>query len=550
MSDDHALLIAIVGIYANAAAMTVVFWLWAGQRREHYLLFWSLFWLFGTLRWMIHLPAETVEWARLIEAGVFVPLMCLFILLGSYDLLPSKPLRRTVVVPAMGVVFFAAGIGGYLAHRPMEVSYALVGGMYLAAALCMWIAYRATRLSGHALAALTLVAWAGWFFFGLSWLGGGITRTIVGPLFNMPMAFALVVIVFQRRGRQLAENEALLQKVFDTAPTPLIIARPPHGEIERANAVAFDMLGVSQEEAVGHTTVEQGVIADPAERDAIYADLHSGRPVRNHALNMLRHGQLRNVSVNADRVALEGGDRFVFSFYDLTELTLKERALRDAGDEMRELYVQLANVEDEERRILHAELHDQVGANLSALRLELDVIAAMLAGHGDSRVQRHLANAREVASETIFAARDLMAELRPPGLDDFGLLAGLRIYAETQSVRLHMAISAAGDELLPRPSPMLEGAMFRIAQEAVINAARHGAASTVSIDVRVRDGMVVLAVADDGAGFDPDLPSRDPDHWGLKNMRERAHAIGGSLHIESAPGAGARIVASAPLEAP
>ncbi len=548
MHGDNSLLIAIVGIYANAAATVVAAWLWAQQKRDDYLLFWSLFWLVGTLRWIIHLPAETLEWVRMIEAGIIVPLMCVFIFLGSYELLPVRPVRRAYLVAGMGAIFCTAGIGGYLVQRPMEVSYALVGGMYLIASLCMARAYRGTGLSGHALAALTLFAWGAWFFCGLFWLGGGITRTIVGPLFNMPMAFSLVVIVFQRRGRQLAGNEALLQKIFDTAPTPLIVARPPHGEIERANALAFNMLGITQQAAVGHTTVEQGIIPDVAERAAIYALLESGQVVRNQTLTMLRHGQLRTVSINAERIVLEGGDRFIFSFFDLTELKLKEVALREAGEEMRELYVRLANVEDEERRMLHAELHDQVGANLSALRLELDVLAAMLAQHGDSRVQRHLVNAREVASETIAAARDLMAELRPPALDDFGLLAGLRIYAETQSLRLNMLIKVAGQEILPRPCQMLEDAMFRIAQEAVINAARHGAAGCVAIELGLREGLVVLTVTDDGAGFDPAAPNAGPDHWGLKNMRERARAVGGTLYIESAPGAGARVSASAPLE--
>ncbi len=542
-------LIATVGIYANAAATAVVFWLWSQQKRDRYLLYWGLFWSFGTIRWIMHLPAASLAWARMLEVGMLIPLMCLCLLLGSYELLPVKSIRRRYLVPAMGTIFFTAAIGSLLAQRPMEASYALVGSMYLFGALCMWRAYRATRLSGHVFAAVTLVAWALWFFGGLLWLGGGITRTIVGPLFNMPLAFALVVIVFQRRTRQLVENEALLQKIFDTAPTPIIIARPPDGRIERANALAFDMLGISSEAAVGHTTVERGMVPDIAGREAMYALLQAGRPVRNRELTMLRHGDLHTMSINADRIGLEAGERYIFSFYDLTELKRKENALLAVGEEMRTLYMRLAKVEDEERRFLHAELHDQVGANLSALRLELDVVAAMLAQYPDDKVQRHLVNAREVTTETIAAIRDLMAELRPPALDDFGLLAGLRIYAESQSVRLDMTISVGGNEISPRPSPMVEGAMFRIAQEAVINAARHGAARSMTIDLGMSQGLVVMTIIDDGSGFDPQVPKRGADHWGLKNMRERARAIGGTLHIDSAPGAGARITASAPLEA-
>jgi two-component system sensor histidine kinase UhpB len=151
-----------------------------------------------------------------------------------------------------------------------------------------------------------------------------------------------------------------------------------------------------------------------------------------------------------------------------------------------------------------------------------------------------------VAGDTITMTRDLMAELRPPALDDYGLVAALRTFAELQSLRLNIPIHVAGDDLIPRPSPAVEGALFRIAQEAVVNAARHASATRVGIDVRVRDGEVLLAVDDDGVGFDFEQSAAAPDHWGLKNMRERARAIGGELRVHTGPAAGTRVTAHAP----
>ncbi len=82
-----------------------------------------------------------------------------------------------------------------------------------------------------------------------------------------------------------------------------------------------------------------------------------------------------------------------------------------------------------------------------------------------------------------------------------------------------------------------------------MNAARHASATRVVVALAVRDGRVILTVRDDGVGFDLDAPATDPDHWGLKNMRERARAIGGNLHVETAPGAGTRVIAEVPHEA-
>jgi signal transduction histidine kinase len=143
-------------------------------------------------------------------------------------------------------------------------------------------------------------------------------------------------------------------------------------------------------------------------------------------------------------------------------------------------------------------------------------------------------------------ARDLMAGLRPPALDDFGLVAALRTLAETQSSRLNLQIDVAGDEVTPRPAGLVESSLFRIAQEAVMNAARHASATRIAVAFAEHDGRVMLTVRDDGVGFDPDAPGTGPDHWGLKSMRERARAIGGVLHVESAPGAGTRVTAEVP----
>jgi signal transduction histidine kinase len=233
----------------------------------------------------------------------------------------------------------------------------------------------------------------------------------------------------------------------------------------------------------------------------------------------------------------------------MTDLRRAENELRASAAEMRQLYTRLAHVEDDERRALHAELHDQVGANLFALRLELDVAASLLSRNDALSAERHLGGAREVAGETIAMARDLMAGLRPPALDDFGLVAALRALAESQSSRLNLQIDVVGDDVTPRPGRLVENSLFRIAQEAVMNAARHASATRIAVAFAERDGRVILTVRDDGVGFDLDVPGTDPDHWGLKSMRERARAIGGMLHVESAPGAGTRVTAEVPREA-
>jgi PAS domain S-box-containing protein len=544
--NDPKILVVLVGTFANAVGAAVALYLWTQRKSDRYLLFWGLNWAFGTLRWVVHVPADSLPWLRIVEVGLLIPVMLFLNSLGSYDLLPTKPWRsRSVVVATAGIVF-TYGIVANAAGRPIELAYAFAVLVYVFACACLWRAYRATMLSGHAFAAVTFMAWSVWWTFGLFELGRDVARTVVGPLFNVPLAMSLVIIAYQRRGRELAESEQVLQAIFDTAPTPIVITRPPDGKIERANPVAFEMLNLSSDSALGHTAVEQGVVADAPVRQRLYAELAAGRRVSGSELVIHRKGIERTLLVNADRLQLEAGPRYIFSFHDVTDLRQAERELRSSADEMRQLYTRLATVEDDERRALHTELHDLVGANLAALRLELDIAASLLTRGDAPNTQRHLASAHEVAVETIAMSRNLMAELRPPALDDYGLVAALRTFVASQSVRLSLPIQVTGTDLAPRPSRLVEGALFRIAQEAVINAARHASASAVTVEVAAAEGRVRLTVADDGFGFDPNAPKSGSDHWGLKNMSERARAISGVLRVDSAPGAGTRITADAP----
>jgi signal transduction histidine kinase len=143
-------------------------------------------------------------------------------------------------------------------------------------------------------------------------------------------------------------------------------------------------------------------------------------------------------------------------------------------------------------------------------------------------------------TETVERTRDVMSDLHPPVLDDYGLLAALRWYGDRFSKRTDIATLFEGKELAPRLAPDVESALFRIAQEALTNVARHTHAKTVTLTLERADGGAQLIIADDGAGFDP---ARDaPRGWGMITMRERAESVGGRMRVESAPGKGTRVI--------
>ena len=204
----------------------------------------------------------------------------------------------------------------------------------------------------------------------------------------------------------------------------------------------------------------------------------------------------------------------------------------------------LVEVQEAERRTLANELHDLVGQKLTALNINLNIVKSESACAMTVRGGTRLDDSLKLVEETIESIRDVMAELRPAVLDDYGLTAALRWYAEQFSKRTGVATTVIEQGTGRWLSAAAEEALFRIAQEALANVAKYARAAHATMTLAVSAQASCLTIEDDGCGFDSVVrqqPARDHG-WGLMIMRERAAAVGGELSIESAPGQGSRIV--------
>ena len=240
------------------------------------------------------------------------------------------------------------------------------------------------------------------------------------------------------------------------------------------------------------------------------------------------------------RVALIGAATVVFAalvWLLVTEL----RRLARSGERLRAVSKRLMDVEEIQRRSLNRELHDRIGQNLSALQLNLATLRVELEGGTTRAASERLQDAQSLLEATSNQVRDVMADLRPAALDDFGLLAALRDHAAGVSARLRIPITVQGEDPEPRLPLATEMALFRIVQEALNNVALHARASKAEIVLGATPRTVALSVADDGAGFSAARPPRRAAHYGIATMRERAEAVGARLRIVSRPGRGCRV---------
>ena len=223
------------------------------------------------------------------------------------------------------------------------------------------------------------------------------------------------------------------------------------------------------------------------------------------------------------------------------ELEVTQAALRESYSRLRELSLRLVEVEEAERRNINRELHDRVGQNLSALNLNLAIVRNQLPQDVLQDLRFRLDDACVLLETTSREVRDVMAELRPAALDDYGLFAALRHHAAAVAKRLSIEVTVEGKALDPRLPPTTETALFRIVQEALNNVGKHARAQRVKIVLAETQGLIRLTVTDDGIGFNAVRSSQDAPAYGIVTMQERAEAVGARLRIASTPGEGTRL---------
>lgn len=224
---------------------------------------------------------------------------------------------------------------------------------------------------------------------------------------------------------------------------------------------------------------------------------------------------------------------------DITELHRTEQRLRRAEQTLRGLSQRLLDAQEQERRWIAQELHDDIGQAIAAMRFQFARIAGRAGGGETAALAADALRSSEQLGQRL---RQICLGLRPLELDDFGLMAALRsLVAPLRRPQLDVTLVAEGAEL--RYPPPVETAAFRIAQEAVANALRHSGCRSLALRLRLQPHTLELEVRDDGCGFDPDAaaPALRTRRLGLAGMEERARAASGRLVLVSTPGTGCTV---------
>lgn len=352
---------------------------------------------------------------------------------------------------------------------------------------------------------------------------------------------------------RVREIQPLLEQVLATLPVGVVVT-DIRGDILLANAASKRVWGgqtiVSGEErwvkskAVWHDTGEP---IDPANWASVRA-LTQGETSLNELIDIETYDGSKRKTILNSAAPVRNSDGVIVGAVivneDVTERVRAEHAVRESASRLQQLSRRLLAVQEEERRHLSRELHDQFGQLLATITVQLHAAQRLC----DPPALARLAEAMALLEQAGALVRSMALELRPTMLDTAGLDATLRWLAGRNQEQTGITTHVTGH--LDEVSGEIAIACFRIAQEALTNVVRHAKARNVWIELSRTERTVELAVRDDGVGFDaPRMLARAAasGHLGLLGIRERVEILGGSVMVESQPTRGTSIRVSLPV---
>jgi PAS domain S-box-containing protein len=260
------------------------------------------------------------------------------------------------------------------------------------------------------------------------------------------------------------------------------------------------------------------------------------------------NGEEFPIEASISQILDANGKLYTVVLRDVTERVKADNALKASREDLRELSANLQNVREEEKARIARELHDDLGQQLTALKMDLSSVELALDAlpAGGPEVRTQLRGMRRLIDATVASVRRIAADLRPVMLDDLGLVPAIEWLANDFTNRYGIDIERQiepGDIVFTRNGATT---LFRIVQEALTNVARHADATLVALVLRIEGEHCILRIADNGRGtVEPD--GRNGKSFGLLGIRERAHMLGGSIAIETAAARGFAITAVFPL---
>jgi len=339
--------------------------------------------------------------------------------------------------------------------------------------------------------------------------------------------------------RQLRESEERFRSIADGTPVPVTISRLSDGLILYANQRTAEALNSTPKEIMGRRTAE--FYHDPAQRERLVELLRRDGHVRDEEVRIRRDdGSTAWLLISLQPMRYEREEAVLAGLVDITERKEAESVLRSE----RRLLERLIELHERDRQLIAYEIHDGMVQDMTGALMFLQSAQAKVSAQLDQEIES-LGRGVELLQESIAEARRLIEGLRPPVLEETGIVSALETLTKETTEPGQFMVEFSHRLHVDRMPPALEMAIYRIVQESLNNARRHSQSPVAKVALRQNEDWLRILVEDQGVGFDPKTVSKR--RYGLTGIRERAKLLGGSADIDSRPGGGTRVTVDLPI---
>jgi PAS domain S-box-containing protein len=347
----------------------------------------------------------------------------------------------------------------------------------------------------------------------------------------------------------LRQSEDRYRKQFEEAIDAIFMADLGTGMLVDCNIAASKLVEREKSEIIG----KHQSFLHPAK------DIKDGfsKTFKNHMTGnssglledkvITKSGQIKDVAIRASKLTIDGKEFMQGIFRDITEYKQAENELFSAKERLQTLSKSSLKTLEKERRYIARELHDEIGQDLTAITIHLENMQHL---PNSTVYMNHINENLAIIDRLIQKVRNLSFDLRPPILDDLGIVPALRWYFSRIEKEEKLSIHFVANFSDHRMPVEIETACFRVVQEALTNVVRHAKARQVTIELKQEEKELQLTVSDDGIGFDVKSAQKRAllgESFGLLGMQERVALVGGTIEIESMLSRGTKVIAFFPL---
>jgi PAS domain S-box-containing protein len=344
---------------------------------------------------------------------------------------------------------------------------------------------------------------------------------------------------------KLAKSEELFSGVFHASPAAILITRIANGRIIDANESFLSMFEFSRDEVIDHTSLELNMLTPDERAKLIQKQLETGGLTNHELLSRTKSGKHIYLLFSSKQLLINDESCHLTTLIDITDRKRAEEEIKNANEQLRQLTAYLQSVREEERKRISREIHDELGQQLTAIKMDLAWLDKKIT---DTTFKSKLKNSITLLDESNLSIRKILNELRMGVLEHQGLADALDWMLQQFKANTGILVSFIYDKQIDQVNESVAACVFRVCQEALTNITRYAKAKKVKASLMQSGYTLQFIIEDDGIGFD-ESQIKMKTSFGILGMKERVKALKGTFDLLTATGKGTKIIISLPLQA-